>query len=323
MSFYLKKLFGFLTTLFLVSLLTFCVFQLLPGNPALAVLGADADDAQIAAFEERTGLGRSVAERYVLWVAGAVRGDLGISYQYNQSVSKLIRGSFSVTLSLALVTLAFTVLIGGAAGLFFAYISRTIFFTPLRTIHQLWFSIPSFCTALLLILVFAVKLPLFPTMGYSRLSDGFFQWLYSLILPALSLSLGSGAILARYVTTSILGEARQDYVRTARSKGLSEALVICRHILRNALLPSVTTLGLIMTEILGGSIIIENVFSLPGIGWLIASSILTRDFPLIQALVLYLALITLACNFLVDFVYTLIDPRLRAGGGFRSPGAKK
>ena len=150
-------------------------------------------------------------------------------------------------------------------------------------------------------------------MGYVPISGGFFTWLHSLVLPAFSLSLGSGAILARYTTTSILNQAKQDYVRTARSKGLSEWCMITRHILRNALLPSVTILGLIMTEILGGSIIIENVFSLPGIGRLIATSILTRDFPLIQGLVLYLSLITLFCNFAVDLIYSLVDPRVKAG----------
>lgn len=307
----LKKVIDFLTTLFLVSILTFFIFQILPGNSALAVLGPDADSAQILAFEQKMGLDKSVAERYVLWISDALRGDFGISYQYNQSVSKLIRGSFSVTLSLALITLIFTVVIGFFFGFLYAYIRKTRFFKPLMTLHQVWFSIPSFCTALFLILLFSVKLGFFPAMGYTRISEGFFSYLQSLILPAMSLSLGSGAILARYTTVSILNQVEQDYVRTARSKGLNEWTVITRHILRNALLPSVTTIGLIMTEILGGSIIVENVFSLPGIGRLVASSIQTRDFPLIQALVLYLALITLACNFIVDFLYTRIDPRLR------------
>ena len=310
--FYLRKFLDFLTTLFLISLLTFLTFQLLPGNPALAILGPEADSAQIQALEEKMGLDKSIGERYILWISGALRGDLGISYQYDQSVSKLIAGSFSVTMSLSLLTLIFTVLIGFSFGFFYSYISRSRFFKPLSTLQQIWFSLPSFCTALLLILIFSVKLGLFPAMGYSPLfKTGFFPWLHSLILPALSLSLGSGAILARYTTASILNQYRQDYVRTARSKGLGEWSVITRHILRNALLPSVTTLGLIMAEILGGSIIIENVFSIPGIGKLIASSILTRDFPLIQGLVLYLALITLLCNFIVDMIYTIIDPRIR------------
>ena len=315
MPFYLKKILDFLTTLFLISLLTFFVFQLLPGNPALAILGADADQAQVLALEQKMGLDKSVGERYLSWVLNAFRGDLGVSYQYDQSVSRLIRGSFSVTLSLSLLTLIFTVAIGFFFGFFHAYISKTRFFKPLTSIHQIWFSIPSFCTALLLILIFSVKLGLFPAMGYTRISDGFFAWLHSLVLPAFSLSLGSGAILARYTTTSILNQARQDYVRTARSKGVGEGLLIRRHILRNALLPSVTTLGLIMVEILGGSIIIENVFSLPGIGRLIASSILTRDFPLIQGLVLYLALITLLCNSFIDILYTIVDPRIRSKTG--------
>ena len=216
-------------------------------------------------------------------------------------------------MSLALVTFIFTVAIGFFFGFFYAYIHKTPFFKALTTFHQIWYSVPSFCTALLLILIFSVKLGIFPAMGYVPISGGFFTWLHSLVLPAFSLSLGSGAILARYTTTSILNQAKQDYVRTARSKGLSEWCMITRHILRNALLPSVTILGLIMTEILGGSIIIENVFSLPGIGRLIATSILTRDFPLIQGLVLYLSLITLFCNFAVDLIYSLVDPRVKAG----------
>lgn len=309
--FYLRKFLNFLLTLILISLLTFFVFQLLPGNPALAILGADAESSQLAALEEKMGLDKSVGERYFLWIGNALRGDLGTSYQYDQSVSKLIRGSFSVTLSLAFLTLIFTVLIGFFFGFLYADIRKTKFFKPLMSLHQIWFSIPSFCTAILLILIFSVKLGLFPAMGYVPISQGFFSWLHSLALPAFSLSLGSGAILARYTTTSILNQFKQDYVRTARSKGLVEWKVILIHILPNAVLPSITTLGLIMTEILGGSIIVENVFSIPGIGRLIASSILTRDFPLIQGLVLYLAFITLLCNSLVDLLYTIIDPRLR------------
>ena len=309
--FYLKKILNFLTTLILISLLTFFVFQLLPGNPALAILGADAEPSQIAALEEKMGLDKSIAQRYFLWIGNALRGDLGTSYQYDQSVSRLIRGSFSVTLSLASITLIFTVLIGFFFGCFYAYIRKTKLFKPLMSIHQIWFSIPSFCTAILLILIFSVKLGLFPAIGYVPITSGFFAWFHSLVLPAFSLSLGSGAILARYTTTSILNQFRQDYVRTARSKGLNESKVILVHILPNALLPSITTLGLILTDILGGSIIVENVFSIPGIGRLIASSILTRDFPLIQGLVLYLAFITLLCNAIVDLLYTIVDPRIR------------
>ncbi|MCR4821733.1 MAG: ABC transporter permease [Treponema sp.] len=321
MFFYLKKLFDFISTLFLVSLLTFFVFQLLPGNPALAILGPDADQAQIQSLEEEMGLNKSMASRYLSWIGNALHGNLGKSYQYKQSVSKLIGGSFSVTLSLAILTLFFTVFIGFFFGFFFALIRKTLFFKPLMTLHSFFFSIPSFCTALLLILIFSVKTGLFPAMGYAPLSLGFFQWLRSLFLPALSLALGSGAILARYITSSILSQISQDYVRTARSKGLPEWKVIVFHILKNAILPSLTTLGLITAEIFGGSIIVETVFSLPGIGRLIASSIQTRDFPLIQGLVLYLALIILFCNSLVDLIYTIVDPRLRISRQKQEKGA--
>lgn len=303
-----------MTTLFLISLLTFLIFQLLPGDPLLAILGPDADAAQIDAMKEKLGLDQSLLQRYFKWIWGAFHGDLGISYQYDMAVSRLIRGSFFVTAGLAVITLLFTFVIGFSTALFLAQIIKSRAFNFLSTINQIWFSIPSFCTAILLILLFSVKLGLFPTMGYVSPSQGFFLFLRSMALPALSLALGSGSILSRYITSSIKSQLKQDYVRTARSKGLSEKKVIINHVLRNALIPSLTIFGLIMTEILGGSIIVENVFSLPGIGRLIATSIQSRDFPLIQGLVLYLAFITLSCNFLVDMLYRVVDPRIRLQG---------
>ncbi len=300
--YYTRKAFSFLTTLMLVTLVTFFTFQLLPGNPALAILGPEAEQSQIENLEKQLNLELSVPQRYALWLKNALTGDFGISYKYNQKVSRLIGESFKVTSSLAVLTLIFTIVIGVFLGIFFAKYRKTPIVKIVTYLNQIWISVPSFCTALLLILVFSVWLKILPSMGISGFS--------SFILPSLSLSLGSGSILARYVKGSIENELEMEYVKTARSKGLSENQIIARHVLRNALIPSITTLGLIAAEILGGSIIIENVFSMPGIGKLLTTSISSRDFPLLQGLTLYLSSITLFCNFAVDMLYSVIDPRI-------------
>lgn len=302
-SFYVKKVTDFITTLFLVTLVTFFTFQFLPGNPAIAILGPDADPVQIENLEKQFGLEYSLPHRYAMWLKNALHGDFGISYKYNKSVSQLIKESFGITFTLSITTLIFTIIIGTFCGILFAKYRRNKLIKPLVFFNQLWISVPSFCTALILIIFFSVKLRLLPSMGIKDFS--------SYLLPSFSLALGSGAILTRYVKDSIEKELKQEYVKTARSKGLSENQIIISHVLRNALIPSITTLGLIAAEIFGGSIIIENVFSLPGIGRLLTSSITARDFPLIQGLTIYLALITLICNFTVDILYSIIDPRIR------------
>lgn len=306
MTFFLKKFLDFLTTLLLVSVVTFLTFQLLPGNPALAILGPEAEPLQIEQLEKELHLDQSIVVRYGNWLKGAVSGNLGTSYKYQKSVTSLISESSTVTAKLASLTLLFTVVTGIASGIVLSLCCRKKYAELLETCGAVWISIPVFCTALILIIVFSVLLNVLPSMG----NNGF----KSYILPALSLALGSGAILARYVNTSIKSELKKDYVRTARSKGLSEKAIICRHVFRNAMIPSVTILGIIAAEIFGGSILVENVFSLPGLGRLLTTSIATRDFPLLQGITLYLSLITLFSNFLVDVLYSVIDPRIRISG---------
>ena len=303
MNFYVRKTLDFATTLLLVTLVTFLTFQLLPGNPALAILGPEADQAQIEAMEIQLGLDQPIPLRYLNWLKGAFCSNLGISYKYNQKVSFLIASALKTTAALSLLALLFTVALGSFFGIVFALNRKKRLWQGLSVVSQIWVSMPSFCTALVLILIFTVGLKLLPSVGF----NGF----ESLILPSLAIALGSSSILARYIKTSMENELTQDYVRTARSKGLNERQIIVRHVLRNALIPSITTLGLITADIFGGSIIIENVFSLPGIGKLITHSISSRDFPLLQGLTLYLAAMTLICNFAVDILYSVIDPRTR------------
>ncbi|MBS7260051.1 MAG: ABC transporter permease [Treponema sp.] len=310
-KFYIKKISGLLITIFLVTLITFFTFNILPGNPALAILGPDADTAQIQALEAEFHLDQPLYFRYFSWITGVLRGDLGYSYRYGQKVSVIISKAFGVTFSLGLFSLVLTVLMGLPLGIVMGQYSRKKSVKILEVFDQIWLSTPGFCTAILLIMIFTVILKLFPSMGYVSFFQNPLQSLRTMFLPALSLSFGSSAILARYLKTDFTMQKSLDYVRTARSKGLSTGRIVFVHILRNSLICVVTTLGLIVTDILGGSIIIENVFSLPGIGRLIATSITSRDFPLIQGLVLYLAVITVSVNFIVDILYHVIDPRTR------------
>lgn len=312
-KFYSRKTAGLLITIFLVTLITFFTFNILPGNPALAILGPEADTAQIQALEQEFHLDQPLYARYLTWLKGVCRGDLGYSYRYGQKVSLVISKAFGVTFSLGIFSLVLTVLLGLPFGIILGQFQRRKTVKILEALNQVWLSTPAFCTAILLIVVFTVILNIFPSMGYVPFFQNPGECIRTLFLPALSLSFGSSAILARYLKTDFTMQTSLDYVRTAKSKGLSTFRIVFGHILRNSLICVVTTLGLIVTDILGGSIIIENVFSLPGIGRLIATSITSRDFPLIQGLVLYLAVITVAVNFLVDVLYRIIDPRIRSG----------
>jgi peptide/nickel transport system permease protein len=310
MGYYIRKVSGFFFTLFLVSVMTFMVFQVLPGNPAVVILGVDADPAQIEALQESLHLDKPVLIRYGTWVNGVLHGDLGLSFRYQKPVADIIANGLPVTATIGIVTLLLTVCMGLPMGLWLAKHNESRFSIPFSLMSQLGLSIPSFCMGILLISIFTVRLRWFPSIGYTPWSQNPIACIQGILMPSFSLALATSAVLVRYLRVSILSQYKQDYVRTARSKGLNEQFVLYRHILRNSLIPVITILGMMVADVLGGSIIIENVFSLPGIGKLISTSIATRDLPLIQGLVLYLACMVVASNFLVDLLYSLIDPRI-------------
>ena len=311
MKYYLKKILGFIFTILLVSIITFVVFQILPGDPAQIILGVDADPAQIENLRATMNLDKGYVERYLIWLTNALKGDLGISYRYSRAVSELISESFFVTSSLAVYSIALTILIGLPLGIFIAKNSKKKITTGISMLSQLGISVPSFCMGIVLISIFSVNLGWFDSIGYIPASESLTGWFKTMFLPSLSIAFGSSAVLARYIRVSIANQQKQDYVRTAKSKGLSEKIIMNQHILRNSLIPVITILGMLVADILGGSIIIENVFSLPGIGKLISTSITTRDLPLIQGLTVYLAGIVVICNFGVDILYSIIDPRIK------------
>lgn len=311
MSFYIKKLFDYITTLFLVTLLTFFTFNIIPGNPAIAILGPDADEVKIQQLEKEFNLDKPLYQRYFSWIKNVLQGDLGMSYRFNKSVSEIIFDSATTTLTISLFTIILTIIIGFSFGIIFGHFSNNSLIKSVELLNQVFISTPSFCTALLLILIFTVKLNIFPSMGYIPFFKNPIECIKSIFLPSLSLALGSSAILARYLKTNFIEEKNKDYVKTAYSKGLSSFYINFHHILRNSLISVITAIGLILTEILGGSIIIENVFSIPGIGKLITTSISSRDFPLIQGITLYLASICVLCNFSIEIIYSIIDPRIK------------
>jgi peptide/nickel transport system permease protein len=284
---------------------------MLPGDPAMLILGVDAKPEQIEALRSTMDLDKNPVSRYVLWVDKAFHGDFGISYKYQMPVSSLIGDAVIITSQLAILSLLFSIILGIPIGIFLAKRDKSKKIIPFSILSQLGMAVPSFCVAILFIAIFSIKLKWLPSFGYIPFTQSPIGCLTSLMLPSLSIAFGGAAVIIRYLRSNIVSEKRSDYVRTARSIGLSENKILYKHILRNSLIPVLTIFGILVSEVLGGSIIIENVFSLPGIGKLITSSITSRDLPLIQALVLYLSIIVVMSNMIVDILYGVIDPRIR------------
>lgn len=309
----LRKFLSSILTLVLVSLMILTVFQILPGNPARSILGVEASDEQVARLERELGLDKPLTERYVEWVGGITRGDFGTSLKYNTKVATLIDDRFPVTLVLTVYALFLTVLFGLPLGVWIASSDGKWYASFFATLTQLGISIPAFWVGFFLIRLFSVRLGWFPTFGSDVLRGGFFNVVHQFFLPALAVAIGNIAIVVRFLRSTILGELKKEYVRTARMKGLVKREWMMRHVLRNALIPVITVMGIITTSSIGGSIVIENVFALPGLGSLMVQSVSYRDFPLMQSLVLFVAMLVVVINLLVDLTYQIIDPRMRTG----------
>lgn len=308
-----KKLLSIILTLFFVSVLIFLVFQIIPGNPAEIILGTEADPAQIKALERELGLDKSMFQRYITWIGGLLRLDMGESLKYRMPVSTLFLRKLPVTLTLTLYSLILSIIIAIPLSIQITLKSDKWYSSIITAITQLGISIPSFWLAFLLIYVFAVKLDIFDTLSYNAMAGGFLQRLKSFFLPSLAIAIPNIATIIRYMQAAILDEINKDYVRTARMKGMTLKEILYKHVLKNALIPVITVIGMSLTSSVGGSLIIENVFALPGIGSLIVASISSRDFPLIQSVVIAVAFLVIFINFIIDIAYGLIDPRIRGG----------
>jgi peptide/nickel transport system permease protein len=302
-----------LATTLAASVLVFFVLEILPGDPAQLILGVNAREDTLAALRAQLGLDRPILTRYATWIGRFLIGDFGVSYTYGVPVRELIVDRLAVSLPLAVMAIGLSTAIALPVGVFAA--SRRGRAADVATMGaaQVGVSVPNFWLGLLFILFFSVKLGWFPASGFAGWDKGLWAGFRSLLLPALALALPQAAILARVTRSAVLETLGDDYVRTARAKGLTRSAALWRHAAPNALIPVVTIIGLQFSFLLAGTIIIENVFTLPGLGRLIFQAIAQRDLIVVEGLVTLLALTVILVNFLVDLVYAAIDPRLRTG----------
>ena len=311
MNYLLKRLAVLLLTLLAASALIFGALEWLPGNAAQLIMGPEAPPEAVAALARQLGLDQPAWSRYLAWLAGLVRGDLGLSYAYGAPVADLILERLALTLPLALLAMSMTVVLALGAGWWAASQHGRAGDHLVMGLTQLGLAVPSFWLGMLLVLLFAVKLQWVDAGGFPGWNNGVWPALKSLLLPAVALALPQAAILARVTRSALLDVLNEDYIRTARAKGVYEKLVISRHALRNALLPAITVIGLEFTFLIGGLVVTEQVFNLNGIGLLFVEAIARRDYTLTQALVLLAASIFIFVNFLTDIAYAWLDPRIR------------
>ena len=300
-----------LLTLLFVSLLVFLVVRVLPGDPALIMLGIEASPDAVAKLREGLGLNRPVPVQFAEWAGRALLGDLGRSIQYDVPVAGLIVSRLSVTLPLTLMAAALMVAAAIPLGVFAATRHRRWGDYAAMTLSQLGISVPGFWAGLLLILLFSVKLGWFQAGGFDGWGQGVGHALKSLLLPAVALGLFQFAVLARTTRSALLEVLREEYVKTARAKGVAEGNVIFRHALRNAMIPILTVAGVQLGQLMAGSIILESVFYLPGLGRLALGAISARDLPVVQGVVLFVASGIVVINAAVDMLYGVLDPRIR------------
>jgi peptide/nickel transport system permease protein len=311
LSFLFRRLLSTLPVLGVVAVLVFLMLRLTPGDPAAVLAGDQATTEQIAMIRANLGLDRSIPEQFVIWLGHLFQGDLGQSYYYKLPVTELIAQRLEPTLSLAVVTITLAVLIAVPLGVVAAWRFGGWLDRGVMAFSVLGFSVPVFVSAYLLIWLVSLKLGWLPVQGYKRLSEGFGPWLYHLTLPAITLSLIYIALIARVTRASVLETLGEDYIRTARAKGLPEVLVLQRHALANAAVPIITVIGIGIALLIGGVVVTESVYAIPGLGRLTVDAVLARDFPTVQGVILLFSFVYVLVNLLVDLSYVFFDPRIR------------
>jgi len=310
----LRRLLSAIPVLLLVTLISASIMQLVPGDPAMVIAGSNASDAEIQQVRRALGLDRSFGVRLLEWYGALLRGDLGQSLLLNRSVTDAILERLPVTLALAGFALALTVAIGVPIGVIAALKANTIVDQAVLVVALIGVSVPNFWLGLMLIVAFGVWLDVLPAGGYTPFADSPVEWVRSLILPGISLAMLQIGLLARITRATMLEVLRQDYVRTARAKGLPVRMVVGQHALRNVMVPVVTVIGISFGLLLSGSVVIETVYSIPGMGRLLATAIFSRDYPVIQGGLLVTATVLVLLNLMVDLLYAVIDPRIKYDG---------
>jgi peptide/nickel transport system permease protein len=312
LTFVLGRLVSAVPTLLLVSVIVFLLLQIAPGDPASTLLGSYATPDEIAAFRTEMGFDRPLHEQFLAWLWRAVQGDLGRSLVANVDVLDMILERLPRTLSLAALALLVSIAIGVPLGLLAGLRQNTIYDQAAMSFAIIGLSIPDFVAGLLLILLFSVYLGILPSIGYVDLGESFSGWFLNLIMPSLSLGFLMAAVTARMTRSSVVDVMRQDYVTTAYAKGLSETRVIGIHVLKSALIPVVTVVGINLGAVFRGAVVIETLFAIPGLGRMIITGIQYRDYPAIQGCLLFIVTIYILINLAVDVIYAWLDPRIQA-----------
>lgn len=294
-----------------VAIVVFLLLRLTSGDPAAIIAGDNATSQDVAAIRTQLGLDRPIVQQFVIWIGNVLRGDFGESFFFKKTVAELIVERLEPTLALSVCTIILAVLVSVPLGVVAAWKRGTWIDRVVMGFSVFGFSVPVFVTGYLLIYLFAIQLSWLPVQGYQRLREGFGGFIERLILPTVTLAVIYVALIARITRTSVLEVINADYVRTARAKGLPELPVLLRHVLRNAAVPIVTVIGLGVALLIGGVVVTESVYAIPGLGRLTVDAVLARDYPTIQAVILLFSVVYVLINLLVDLTYTVLDPRIR------------
>lgn len=311
MQYTIRRLFSIIPVMLVVSIIVFMIVHITPGNPAFLILGEDSSQESIEQLEAQLGLDKPAPIQFFDWITNVITGDLGQSIYSSEPVLQVILDRVGPTFSLMAISLALILLIAIPTAIFVVWKRNTAVDPLFITVSLFGVSIPEFWFAMLLVLGFGVAIPIFPVAGYIPIGEGVFDWFYHLILPAFVLAAVEVGIIARMLRDGMLESVNQDYTKTARAKGVKESIVLMKHVFSNALIPTTTVLGATVAGLLGGTVIIETMFTIPGIGQLLIDSIHRRDYPVIQGVVLFIAAIYVVVNLLVDLLYAFIDPRIR------------
>ncbi|MCR5791222.1 MAG: ABC transporter permease [Lachnospiraceae bacterium] len=309
MEYVLKKTVSMIETVLAVSFLVFLAFAVIPGDPAVAKLGTSATAEKVAALREQMGLNKPLLVRYFSWIKSFFFGDMGTSYSYGVSVRSMLAGKLPITLTLTFFSFVLIILFSIPLGIYTAKHEDSRASGAADVTNQIVMAVPAFFIGILITYAFGLVLHLFTPGGYVGYRESLSGFLYYMLFPALAIALPKAAMNTKLLKSSVLKEAKNDYVRTAYSRGNSTNEVLYRHVLKNALMPVITFLGMTLSDIVAGSLIIEQVFSIPGIGRMLITSIANRDYPVVQAIIAAVAVIVIVVNFLVDLLYRLIDPR--------------
>ena len=309
--FILRRVLATIPVMLVVAIFVFLMLRLTPADPAAIIAGDNANSEQVAAIRRQLGLDQPILTQFFIWSGRLFQGDFGESFFFKKTVAALIADRIEPTLSLSLFTILIAVFVAVPLGVIAARLQGTWIDRIIMGFSVLGFSVPVFVIGYLLIYVFAIELNWLPVQGYQRIGDGVGGWFQRLILPSVTLSVVYIALIARMTRTSVLEVLSEDYIRTARAKGQVERKVLFRHALRNAAVPIVTVIGIGVALLIGGVVVTESVYTIPGLGRLTVDAVLARDYPVIQAVILLFSFVYVLINLLVDIIYTLLDPRIR------------